>query len=134
MAELKKYEETQYDMGIMDEATVETEIPVKKTQSPENMPYSPKKRLRNVSLFEKMVAIVLLAGAICIAVLTIQVRTTIVQTTNEITEAQAEIQEKEKTALKLEQEKNELSKAEKIKQTAEDQGLSENDGNLRKVN
>ncbi|MBL1227860.1 cell division protein FtsL [Enterococcus sp. BWB1-3] len=133
MAELKKYEETNY-IGIMDEAVIETESPEIKIQSPENLPYSPKKRLRNVSLFEKFLSIVILAAAISVAVLTIQVRTAIVQTTNDITNAQAEIKLKENTALQLEQEKNELSKADRIKQTAEEQGLSEIDGNLRKVN
>lgn len=134
MAELKKYEETSYEARIMDEAVIETESPVIETQSPENLPYSPKKRLRNVSLFEKFLSVVILAAAISVAVLTIQVRTAIVQTTNDITNAQAEIQTKEKTALQLEQEKNELSKADRIKQIAEEQGLSEIDGNLRKVN
>lgn len=134
MAELKKYEETSYEARIMDEAVIETESPVIETQSPENLPYSPKKRLRNVSLFEKFLSVVILAAAISVAVLTIQVRTAIVQTTNDITNAQAEIQAKEKTALQLEQEKNELSKADRIKQIAEEQGLSEIDGNLRKVN
>ncbi|MGC6767210.1 cell division protein FtsL [Enterococcus sp. LJL128] len=134
MAELKKYQETSYDLPVIDEAVIETESPVKKTQTPSALPYSPKKRLRNVSLFEKFLSVVLLAAAISMAVLTIQVRTAIVQTTNEITDAQAEITEKEEKALKLEQERNELSKAERIKKIAEEQGLSENDGNLRKVN
>ena len=134
MAELKKYEETQYDLGIVDEAVIETEVPEKKTTTPDSLPYSPKKRLRNVSLFEKFLAVVLLAGAISMAVLTIQVRTSIVQTTNEITDAQAEITAKENSALQLEQEKNELSKADRIKDIAEQQGLSDIDGNLRKVN
>lgn len=136
MAELKKYEETpfQQQVEILDEAVIETDVPVKKTQTPSDLPYSPKKRLRNVSLFEKFLSVVLLASAISIAVLTIQIRTSIVQTTNDITNAQAEIQSKEETALQLEQEKNELSKADRIKQIAEEQGLSEIDGNLRKVN
>lgn len=134
MAELKKYEETHYDMQIIDEAVVETEVPVKKTETADDLLYSPKRRLRNVSLFEKFLSVLVLGAVISIAVLTIQVRTEIVQTTNEITEAQAEITQKEETTLKLEQERNELSKAERIKGIAEKEGLSENDGNLRKVN
>ncbi|MBL1223806.1 cell division protein FtsL [Enterococcus sp. BWR-S5] len=134
MAELKKYEETHYDMQIIDEAVVETEAPAKKAEAADDLLYSPKRRLRNVSLFEKFLSVLLLAAVISIAVLTIQVRTAIVQTTNEITDAQAEITQKEETTLKLEQERNELSKAERIKDIAGKQGLSENDGNLRKVN
>ncbi|MBP1045396.1 cell division protein FtsL [Enterococcus sp. BWM-S5] len=134
MAELKKYDETQYNMQIIDEAVIETEVPVKKTEPADDLLYSPKRRLRNVSLFEKFLTVLLLGAVISIAVFTIQVRTAIVQTTNEITDAQAEITQKEETALKLEQERNELSKADRIKDIAEKQGLSENDGNLRKVN
>lgn len=127
MAELKKYEETHYDVPLMDEVVPEAEAPVKKTQSPDQMPYSPKRRLRNVSLFEKFLAVVLLAATVSVAVLTIQVRTAIVQTTNEITSAQAEIKDKEESALKLEQERNELSKADRIKAVAEKEGLKETD-------
>lgn len=134
MAELKKYEETHYEMQIIDEAVVKADGPVKQTEVADDLLHYPKQRLRNVSFIEKILAVFLLAAVISIAVLTIQVRTAIVQTTNGITDAQAEISQKEETALKLEQERNELSKADRIKDIAEEQGLSENDGNLRKVN
>lgn len=75
----------------------------------------------------------LLVAIIGIAVLTIQVRTSITQMTNEITETQATIQEKEESALKLEQQKNELSKADRIKDVAKSKGLSDNLDNIRNV-
>ncbi len=64
----------------------------------------PKKKLKNVSLLEKLIGVVLVCATIGIAIATIQVRTTIVQTMNDITETQAVIKEKEDNALKLEQE------------------------------
>jgi cell division protein FtsL len=46
---------------------------------------------------------------------------------------QSDITEKTTQAEQLEQEKNELSKTERIQKIAEDNGLSIDDGNLRKV-
>ncbi|MGC3054096.1 cell division protein FtsL, partial [Enterococcus faecalis] len=59
--------------------------------------------------------------------------TTIVQTMNYIRETQADIKEKEETALKLEQERSELSKSERIKDVAKKQGLQKNGDNVRTV-
>ena len=51
----------------------------------------------------------------------------------EITSIQTEINDKKQEKTSLEQEKNELSRTERIKQIAEEKGLSINDDNLRKV-
>lgn len=53
--------------------------------------------------------------------------------TNEITETQAAIKEKDESALKLEQQKNELSKADRIKEIAKNKSLTDNIDNIRKV-
>ena len=76
------------------------------------------KETKNVSLLEKLIGVVLVCATIGIAIATIQVRTTIVQTMNDITETQAVIKEKEDNALKLEQERSELSKSDRIKDVA----------------
>ena len=77
----------------------------------------PKKKLK--CLFtRKLIGVVLVCATIGIAIATIQVRTTIVQTMNDITETQAVIKEKEDNALKLEQERSELSKSDRIKDVA----------------
>ncbi|EOL47842.1 cell division protein FtsL [Enterococcus caccae] len=132
MAELKKVEEFQYDIPIMDEPVTAPEQKPK-VQKNVDLPQSPKRKLRNISLLEKTIGFLLLVAIIGIAVLTIQVRTSITQMTNEITETQATIQEKEESALKLEQQKNELSKADRIKDVAKRKGLSDNLDSIRNV-
>ncbi|MTD37629.1 cell division protein FtsL [Erwinia sp. CPCC 100877] len=133
MAELKRMEDFQFDIPIMDEPVQEVESQPKKVQKNVNLPQSPKRKLRNISLMEKTIGFLLLVAIIGIAVLTIQVRTSITQMTNQITQTQTTIQEKEETALKLEQQKNELSKADRIKEIAKKQGLSDHLENIRKV-
>lgn len=132
MAELKKVEDFQYDIPVIDEPVIGLEQEPK-VQRNFDLPQSPKRKLRNISLLEKAIGFLLLVAIIGIAVLTIQVRTSITQMTNEITETQATIQEKEESALKLEQQKNELSKADRIKDVAKNKGLSDNLDNIRKV-
>lgn len=133
MAELKKVDDFQYDIPLMDEPVMSPENEPKKVQKNVNLPQSPKRKLRNISLLEKTIGFLLLVAIIGIAILTIQVRTSITQMTNEITETQATIQQKEESALKLEQQKNELSKADRIKDIAKSKGLSDNIDNTRKV-
>ena len=133
MAELKKVDDFQYDIPLMDEPVMSPENEPKKVQKNVNLPQSPKRKLRNISLLEKTIGFLLLVAIIGIAILTIQVRTSITQMTNEITETQATIQQKEESALKLEQQKNELSKADRIKEIAKSKGLSDNIDNTRKV-
>ncbi|MDA9472879.1 cell division protein FtsL [Enterococcus sp. 5H] len=133
MAELKKVDDFQYDIPLMDEPVMSPENEPRKVQKNVNLPQSPKRKLRNISLLEKTIGFLLLVAIIGIAILTIQVRTSITQMTNEITETQATIQQKEESALKLEQQKNELSKADRIKEIAKNKGLSDNIDNTRKV-
>ncbi|MGX7149175.1 cell division protein FtsL [Enterococcus ureasiticus] len=132
MAELKKMEDFQYDIPVMDEPVIGPDNEPK-VQRNVDLPQSPKRKLRNISLLEKAIGFLLLVAIIGIAILTIQVRTSITQMTNQITETQATIQEKEESALKLEQQKNELSKADRIKEVAKNKGLSDNIENIKKV-
>lgn len=132
MAELKKVEDFQYDIPVIEEPVTEAE-PKSKVQRNLYLPQSPKRKLRNISLLEKTIGFLLLVAIIGIAVLTIQVRTSITQMTNEITETQATIQEKEESVLKLEQQKNELSKADRIRDVAKSKGLSDNLDSIRNV-
>lgn len=132
MAELKKLDDFQYDIPVMDEPVIAPEQ-APKVQKTIDLPQSPKRKLRHISLLEKTIGFLLLVAIIGIAILTIQVRTAITQMTNEITETQATIQTKEESALKLEQQKNELSKADRIKDVAKSKGLSDNIDNIRKV-
>lgn len=133
MAELKKMEDFQYDIPLMDEPVISPQQEPRKVQKNINLPQSPKRKLRNISLLEKTIGFLLLVAIIGIAILTIQVRTSITQMTNEITATQTTIQQKEEAAMKLEQQKNELSKADRIRDIAKSKGLSDNIDNTRKV-
>lgn len=132
MAELKKMENFQYDIPVMDEPVIGPDNEPK-VQKNADLPQSPKRKLRNISLLEKAIGFLLLVAIIGIAILTIQVRTSITQMTNQITETQTTILSKEDSALKLEQQKNELSKADRIKEVAKNKGLSDNIENIKKV-
>lgn len=134
MAELKKVNDFHYESPEMDQPTVATEQDRKMQEETLPVPtLLPKKKLKNVSLLEKLIGVVLVCATIGIAIATIQVRTTIVQTMNDITETQAVIKEKEDNALKLEQERSELSKSDRIKDVAKKQGLENNGDNVRTV-
>ncbi len=52
---------------------------------------------------------------------------------NDITDTRTVIKEKEDNALKLEQERSELSKSDRIKDVAKKQGLENNGDNVRTV-
>ena len=126
MAELKKVNDFHYEAPEMDQPTVATEQDRKMQEETLPVPtLLPKKKLKNVSLLEKLIGVVLVCATIGIAIATIQVRTTIVQTMNDITE--------EDNALKLEQERSELSKSDRIKDVAKKQGLENNGDNVRTV-
>jgi cell division protein FtsL len=134
MAELKKMEDFHYEVPIMDEPVMAPEQEkTPQVEKPLVPPLMPKKHLKKISVLEKLLGALLIFSIIGIAVATIQVRTAIVQTTNEITDTESVIQEQEKDVLKLEQEKSELSKADRIKDIAKKQGLKDIDGNIRKV-
>ena len=118
MAELKKVNDFHYEAPEMDQPTVATEQDRKCKRKHYLSPLYYPKETKNVSLLEKLIGVVLVCATIGIAIATIQVRTTIVQTMNDITETQAVIKEKEDNALKLEQERSELSKSDRIKDVA----------------
>lgn len=135
MAELKKVDDFIYDAPMMEESmpVMDPQNEEKKVLRKVDLPQSPKKHLKNISRIEKVLGFLLIGAIIGIALLTVQVRTAITQSSNEITAAKTIIEQKEEKALKLEQEKTELSKADRIREVAKNKGLSEIDGNLRNV-
>lgn len=104
-------------------------------QRPEviRVPASPARRLKSISTLEKLIAAFVIISVLTLAILTINIRTNISQVEHDISLIQSDINEKTTQAEQLEQEKNELSKTERIQKIAEDNGLSIDDGNLRKV-
>ena len=97
------------------------------------VPASPARRLKSISNLEKLIAAFVIIAVLTLAILTINIRTTISQVEHDISLIQSDINEKNSQAEQLEQERNELSKTERIKKVAEDNGLSIDDDNLRKV-
>jgi len=104
-------------------------------QRPEviRVPASPARRLKSISTLEKLIAAFVIISVLTLAILTINIRTNISQVEHDISLIQSDINEKTTQAEQLEQDKNELSKTERIQKIAEDNGLSIDDGNLRKV-
>ncbi len=125
MAELKNNQQTQFDYAQ----------PEQSIQTPDSFEVfvSPADRLKKISRIEKIVAVGLLAMLISMAIIMVNTRNDISKTQNDITNTQTEIDKKEKTATQLQQEKNELSRSDRLKEIAEKDGLSINDENLRKV-
>lgn len=129
MAELKNFDPHQYEQPA--EQTADEEM--KTTIEPIKIASSPAKRLKKISKLEKFFVAMLGLMMIATALFTIQVRNTISKTENEISALQADIVKKEEEANRLEQEKSELSRSDRIKKIADDEGLTVNDENLRKV-
>jgi cell division protein FtsL len=82
---------------------------------------------------EKVISLSLLVTFIVLGLLMISLRTTISQVEHSISILQDDVTTNEAEILQLEQEKNELSKSERIQKIAEEEGLSINSDNLRKV-
>ncbi|MBO0483082.1 cell division protein FtsL [Candidatus Enterococcus courvalinii] len=129
MAELKRAHEYPYDFpDMVDQAE---QLPDSSQEIV--LPQSPARRLKRISNLEKLVISGLIVALISLSVLTIMLRTNISGAEQAITSIQADITEKKTEKTTLEQEKNELSRTERVKQIAEEKGLSINDDNLRKV-
>ncbi|MHC5269041.1 cell division protein FtsL [Enterococcus sp. LJL98] len=134
MAELKM-EDYSYEME--DEMNVQTSYETS-NYSPERpevivVPLSPARHLQRISRMEKMIAFVLLVALVGVGVLMINLRTSITRIEHDISVIQGEISVDNAEVLRLEQEKSELSKSERIRKIAEEQGLTIQSENLRKV-
>lgn len=132
MAELKKMQEYEYDLPeLVDQP--EQQMPDSSSNQKIILPQSPAKRLKQISALEKIAVASVAIAIVALCVLTVMLRTNISGAEKEITSIQTEIKDKKQEKTSLEQEKNELSRTERIKQIAEEKGLSINDDNLRKV-
>ncbi|EMF0180426.1 cell division protein FtsL [Enterococcus hirae] len=130
MAELKKVQEYPYDLPeVVDQP--EQQLPDSNQEIVR--PQSPDKRLKHISVLEKLAVVSIIFSVIALCVLTVMLRTNISGVEKAITTIQTEITQKNQEKTSLVQEKNELSRTERIKKIAEEKGLSINDDNLRKV-
>lgn len=130
MAELRKVQEYPYDLpDLVDQP--EQQLP--EPEQEVHLPQSPTKRLKHISNLEKIAVVSIIFSVVALCVLTVMLRTNISGVEKSITTIQTEINNKTKDKTSLVQEKNELSRTERIKKIAEEKGLSINDDNLRKV-
>lgn len=128
MAELKKIES--YDLHHAS-PSVNEELEQQKEQL--YLVRASQKKLKNISLMEKGVIILISVVFVSLAFATVTISTTITKTTEDITSIQQKIDMDLADIDKLEQEKNELSRAERLKEIAKNAGLVANDDNVRKV-
>ena len=131
MAELKKVQEYPYDFPEVD--LPEQHLPDSSSEREIVLPQSPAKRLKQISNLEKIAVISIVLSVIALCILTVMLRTNISGMEKEISSLQTEYNQKNQEKISLDQEKSELSRTERIKQIAEEKGLSINDDNLRKV-
>jgi cell division protein FtsL len=132
MAELKfqeySYENEEYSQSVELQALQTPKRPEVVT-----VPLSPTRKLKRISNLEKIITYACLALLVVLGVVMINIRMTVSKVEQEISIIQDGVTQNEGTILQLEQEKNELSKSERIKKIADDQGLSITSDNLRKV-
>ncbi|MGX7195599.1 cell division protein FtsL [Enterococcus olivae] len=133
MAELKVHE-IPYDIeeeAIQPVASEHSHTP----ERPEVVvvPLSPSRKLNRISKMEKWLTLVLIAALIGLGLVMINLRTTISKVEQDISIIQDGVTKNEAEILQLEQEKSELSKSERIREIAEEKGLTITSDNLRKV-
>ncbi|MGM0123693.1 cell division protein FtsL [Enterococcus sp. AZ194] len=142
MAELKKAHHYSYDYVPMEEPTEEFHDEPNIDQLPEFAPeveeeviisISPAKRLKRFTNLEKILVVGLASVIIGLSVMTIRLRTNISSVERDISGMTSTITTNKSEISRLEQEKNELSRSDRVKKIAEKQGLTINDDNLRKV-
>lgn len=134
MAELKLED---YSYEIEDEVNNHTSFE-ESSYSPERpevivVPLSPSRHLQRISKLEKMIAFIFIVALVGVGLLLINLRTSITQIEQDISLIEGEVIVDNAEVLRLEQEKSELSKSERIRKIAEDKGLTIQSENLRKV-
>ncbi|EOL48931.1 cell division protein FtsL [Enterococcus phoeniculicola] len=142
MAELKKAHQYSYDYVPIEDPMDEQHDELNIDQMPEFAPeveeeviisISPAKRLKRFTNLEKILVVGLALVVVALSVMTIKLRTNISSVERDISGVTSTIATNKSEISRLEQEKNELSRSERVKKIAEKQGLTINDDNLRKV-
>ncbi|MDN6640248.1 MAG: cell division protein FtsL [Tetragenococcus sp.] len=97
------------------------------------VPLSPSRKLEKISRLEKALVAFFLTALVGLGLLTISLRTSISEVEQDVSSLQENVNQGKAQVTRLQQEKNELSKSERIQEIAEDQGLSIDSEHLRKV-
>ncbi|AYW44525.1 cell division protein FtsL [Tetragenococcus koreensis] len=135
MAELKA-QDASYEI---EDETLQEQAHLQPSDTPDRpdvvvVPLSPTRKLEKISRLEKILVAVLMATLIGLGLLTISLRTTISEAEQDVSSLQENVSQGQAEVTRLQQEKNELSKSERIQKIAEDKGLSIDSEHLRKVN
>lgn len=93
----------------------------------------PKQKLGQITKVEKMISLLLVGCALVTAFFTVKMTTTISKAEETVSLMQIKNDTQQDVVNKLEQEKNELSRTEKVKAAAEKGGLEIVDDNIRNV-
>lgn len=100
----------------------------------ETVPYLvPQSKLKKVSKLEKVVFCAIVVTFLGLSVATIKMTTAINREEEAITAIQSKVNTSKENIGKLEQEKNELLRAERVKGIAEEAGLEWREDNIRKI-
>ncbi|MBO0442435.1 cell division protein FtsL [Vagococcus fluvialis] len=100
----------------------------------ETVPYLvPQSKLKKVSKLEKVVFCTIVATFLFLSIATIKMTTAINREEEAITSVQQEINTSTRAIDKLEQEKNELLRSDRIKEIAEKADIEMRDDNIRKI-
>ncbi|MGX7198909.1 cell division protein FtsL [Enterococcus nangangensis] len=128
MAELKKDESYLYDYAtpLVAEPVTTPEVQIEIVEFP-------KKKLRHITFLEKAVATLVIVGTLALAFSTIYLRNEITKVQENITTVQTSINQRTTNIDQLQQEKTELSRADRIKEIAEKLGLTLKEDNIRNV-
>ncbi len=100
----------------------------------ETIPYLvPQSKLKKVSKLEKIVFITIIVTFLALSVATIKMTTSINREEEAITAIQSKMAASSSAIDKLEQEKNELLRADRVKSIAEKAGIEMREDNIRKI-
>ncbi|MBS7576223.1 MULTISPECIES: cell division protein FtsL [unclassified Enterococcus] len=123
-------------VNIKEEQFIEEDV--QKVSSPNVQATSKAKaylpKLKKVSLLEKCFYAAVIITAISLAVSQLYVKYLIESTQNEINAVQTTIDDNAAKIADLKQQQNELLRSDRVKQIAENAGLTSNTDNLRKLN
>lgn len=120
MAEVKRVEQYQQQQN-----------PKKSFETPTQP--SPRHPLKRITKMEKVVAAVMIALIVSLTFGTLIIRNQVMKVTQDITSLNENVTERQQDIDKLQQEKMELTRSDRLKEAAEKAGLTANDENIRNV-
>ncbi|MGY3749706.1 hypothetical protein [Vagococcus acidifermentans] len=127
MTNAEKHNHEQLDIPVVQPSTKEKVLT-------EVTPYLvPKRKLDKVSKLEKLVVALFIVTFVVLSVATVQLSTAINQEEKPITAIQQEVSADKEIIEQLEQEKNELSRKDRVNKIAEEADVKHREENIRNI-